>query len=189
MCNATRNWRIKSINEVDEDGDPLYWSNEFGWTERKEAERFDEGEKNAFNLPMGGEWELRTTSQPVRCDFCQHEILPVDEIGTDVGRCDNCREYCYQCGEYLEETGRSGKCDACQPVRCDWCDCEVESRDQLTDASTLKEVGPREFVGDICQSCLLRHCLEAIGACDDALALNWSPDCDCDACTKFRACL
>lgn len=74
-------------------------------------------------------------------------------------------------------------------IRCDWCDCEVESRDQLTDASTLRNVGPREFVGDICQSCLLRHGLESLGACEDALAFNWSPDCDCDACTSFRSCL
>lgn len=69
-------------------------------------------------------------------------------------------------------------------VYCDWCDAECDP-DQLTDASTLKG----GYVGDVCQSCLMRHGLESLGACEDALALNWSPDCDCEACTSFRACL
>jgi len=37
-----------------EDGEPLYWNNEFGWVTRAYAEKFPD--KN-FNLPIGGTWE------------------------------------------------------------------------------------------------------------------------------------
>ena len=49
----------------------------------------------------------------ITCDFCQHTILESDAVGIEVGRCDNCREYCSKCDTYLDEVGRSGPCDSC----------------------------------------------------------------------------
>jgi hypothetical protein len=35
-----------------------YWSNEYGWTSKEEADKFSEDEKSSFpHLPIGGEWK------------------------------------------------------------------------------------------------------------------------------------
>jgi hypothetical protein len=34
----------------------LFWSNELGWTGYFSATTFTEGEKECFNLPIGGVW-------------------------------------------------------------------------------------------------------------------------------------
>ena len=48
---------VRSINEMyEETWEPLYWSNEWGWTGIEEADRFTEEEANAFSLPNASEW-------------------------------------------------------------------------------------------------------------------------------------
>lgn len=49
-------WMIRGIRERDDDGTPLYWSNEFGWVERGQADVFSRRERRVLNLPIGGEW-------------------------------------------------------------------------------------------------------------------------------------
>jgi hypothetical protein len=34
----------------------LFWSNEFGWSDRDDRDEYTKEEKESFNLPMGGEW-------------------------------------------------------------------------------------------------------------------------------------
>ena len=48
---------VRSVDEVDDDGVLLYWSNEFGWVNLSEAEIFTSDEMLEFDLPMGGRWE------------------------------------------------------------------------------------------------------------------------------------
>lgn len=57
-------WKIKCVDAVDDDGDPLYWSNEIGWTGKGDADRFSQKERDEFNLPIGGEWEAVVESFP-----------------------------------------------------------------------------------------------------------------------------
>ena len=40
-------------NKNDEE---LYWSNQWGWCDIDEADRFSEDEKNTLNLPLEGKW-------------------------------------------------------------------------------------------------------------------------------------
>lgn len=40
-------------NELDDNGDHLYWSNDEGWTQKKSATRFTMNECEAFNEPQG----------------------------------------------------------------------------------------------------------------------------------------
>ena len=48
---------VRAIDERDEDGIPLYWSNEYGWASKDTATVFTTVERKHFNLPVGGEWE------------------------------------------------------------------------------------------------------------------------------------
>jgi hypothetical protein len=47
-------WIIESESEVDDDGNPLEWSNADGWVTAGGGDRFDD--YKAFNLPIGGTW-------------------------------------------------------------------------------------------------------------------------------------
>lgn len=38
----------------------LYWSNSSGWCNKDMATTFTHDERNQYNLPIGGEWEVRT---------------------------------------------------------------------------------------------------------------------------------
>lgn len=42
----------------DKDSD-LYWNNSLGWCDKESATTFTHDEHNQFNLPIGGEWEVR----------------------------------------------------------------------------------------------------------------------------------
>jgi len=33
-----------------------YWSNQYGWADQKNADRFTEEETKKYNLPAGGQW-------------------------------------------------------------------------------------------------------------------------------------
>lgn len=44
---------VMSNDERDDEGLPLYWSNEQGWTDAAGATRFTEEETRRFNLPLG----------------------------------------------------------------------------------------------------------------------------------------
>jgi len=48
---------IRNSFEMDDDGIPLYWNNQWGWVNQSEADFFSEEEKNTFNLPMNSYWE------------------------------------------------------------------------------------------------------------------------------------
>jgi hypothetical protein len=54
-------WLIKSNSEIDDDtGNPLYWSNEYGWTTKEDADSYSDKEKNLYMKDpehMDGEWE------------------------------------------------------------------------------------------------------------------------------------
>ena len=45
-------------DEDEDEGDPLYWSNEMGWVDKTLASRFDGKERDSLALPMHGEWQL-----------------------------------------------------------------------------------------------------------------------------------
>jgi hypothetical protein len=43
-------WRLKSnIAQDDDTGNPLYWSNEYGWTTKEDSDIFSEKEREDFN--------------------------------------------------------------------------------------------------------------------------------------------
>ena len=44
-------------DERDENGEFLYWSNQYSWVNLSEADIFSGEEMLKFNLPMGGRWE------------------------------------------------------------------------------------------------------------------------------------
>ena len=48
---------IRSVDEVDDDGVLLYWSNQYGWVNLSEADVFSGAEMLEYDLPMGGRWE------------------------------------------------------------------------------------------------------------------------------------
>ena len=51
-------WMIASSTLRTDDGEEvLYWSNQDGWVEQPDADRFTESERKTLNLPIGGEWE------------------------------------------------------------------------------------------------------------------------------------
>lgn len=44
------NWKLKSKTEIDDDtGNPLYQSNEYGWTVKEDATEFSETAREQFN--------------------------------------------------------------------------------------------------------------------------------------------
>lgn len=51
-------WRIRAAIETDcTTGEPLYWSNQDGWTVREAATVFSDEERSTFRLAIGGVWE------------------------------------------------------------------------------------------------------------------------------------
>ena len=49
---------IRSKNLIDiNNGNPLYWSNELGWTGRRNADTFSDSQVRSMPAPMGGDWE------------------------------------------------------------------------------------------------------------------------------------
>jgi len=51
------NWVVYSAEASAWEGEPMYWSNEFGWVDLESATRFTEDETKRLNLPTGGEWK------------------------------------------------------------------------------------------------------------------------------------
>ena len=47
---------IRAKTAKDDIGNPLYWSNQFGWTTMHDADEFSPVERDKMNLPLGGEW-------------------------------------------------------------------------------------------------------------------------------------
>lgn len=56
-------WCIISTNERDDDGSPLYWSNQDGWGPLETADAFSDDEHGRLHLPIGGEWREVATWQ------------------------------------------------------------------------------------------------------------------------------
>jgi hypothetical protein len=54
-------YHIVSIDKKNPSGDgPLYWSNTFGWVNKKSADVFTKTEHDTLYLPIGGKWvEIR----------------------------------------------------------------------------------------------------------------------------------
>ena len=52
-------WVIRATGDidVDEDDQPLYWSNDDGWCDRATADVFNEDERLHGLLPIAGRWE------------------------------------------------------------------------------------------------------------------------------------
>lgn len=48
---------IRAINETDNGGIALFWSNEFVWVNELEADIFSSEEMIELNLPIGGVWQ------------------------------------------------------------------------------------------------------------------------------------
>ena len=48
---------IRSLTAKDDDGQPLYWSNEWGWGSGDSCQLFTGQDHVECNLPIGGEWE------------------------------------------------------------------------------------------------------------------------------------
>lgn len=49
---------IRSKSELDDDNIPLYWNNQYGWVNISEADFYAQDEKEQYDLPIGGYWEL-----------------------------------------------------------------------------------------------------------------------------------
>jgi hypothetical protein len=53
----SKSYAIRSLDEFDDDGAPLWWSNEDGWVDIGSSTRFLEEELSALHLPLGNcEW-------------------------------------------------------------------------------------------------------------------------------------
>lgn len=50
---APRPWVIELREHP---GEPVFWSNQDGWADAENADRFTDAEKQTLTLPMGGEW-------------------------------------------------------------------------------------------------------------------------------------
>ena len=50
-------YRIRSLTERDDEGQPLYWSNVDGWG--LPGDTFTREERDSLSLPIGGEWDAR----------------------------------------------------------------------------------------------------------------------------------
>ena len=48
---------IRAFSKYSEDGEKLYWNNQYGWVNSSESDYFNLEEHNSFNLPIGGYWE------------------------------------------------------------------------------------------------------------------------------------
>lgn len=53
---------IRSLEEVEDDGSPSWWSNESGWADLGQAVVFTEAETLTSRLPLTGEWVRFTES-------------------------------------------------------------------------------------------------------------------------------
>lgn len=49
-------FRIIALNEVDDDGKPLYWNNTLGWVAEGREELFSYADLLTANLPIDGAW-------------------------------------------------------------------------------------------------------------------------------------
>lgn len=49
---------IRSNKETDDNGDLLYWNNQYGWVNQSEVELFSEEERHTFSLPNNSNWEM-----------------------------------------------------------------------------------------------------------------------------------
>lgn len=47
---------VRASDDTDDDGQPLWWSNEGGWSDLGEAVVYTEAERQRLNVPLGGEW-------------------------------------------------------------------------------------------------------------------------------------
>jgi len=47
---------IYSKEESEREGEPMFWSNQFGWTTFESATDFKEEEAKLYRLPIGGAW-------------------------------------------------------------------------------------------------------------------------------------
>jgi hypothetical protein len=46
MSDINAKWRLKSKTEIDDcTGNPLYWSNEYGWTDKEDSDIFSDKER------------------------------------------------------------------------------------------------------------------------------------------------
>ena len=52
----TNRYFVRS-DERDDNGNFLYWNNQWGWVNLSEADIFSGEEMLEFDLPMGGRWE------------------------------------------------------------------------------------------------------------------------------------
>jgi hypothetical protein len=99
-----KNYVICGKEELLGEGEILYWNNEYGWTHKEVATIFTQGERDTFNLPIGGEWELITKSgkyQALARDIMQNY--------PEYSFCVRCIGWDYQHGKYLfvdDEAGR-----------------------------------------------------------------------------------
>lgn len=51
-----KHYVIRSLNERDDEGEPLYWSNQSGWVGLTDADVYNAHEQETLNLPMDGRW-------------------------------------------------------------------------------------------------------------------------------------
>lgn len=56
MRDVTTLYLIRAVDETDDDGSPLWWSNEGGWSTLDYALVYTEGEHEELKPPLGGEW-------------------------------------------------------------------------------------------------------------------------------------
>lgn len=50
-------WRIRSLEKKDNRGRSKYWSEEYGWTWKEQADLYTEQDKQSKLPPRGGTWE------------------------------------------------------------------------------------------------------------------------------------
>jgi len=70
--------KFKIQGEYDqEDGEPLYWANDFGWTDFYNGTEFSENEKTEIDFPMGAKY-IRWTDTDGEYTWCKENLEKIN---------------------------------------------------------------------------------------------------------------
>jgi len=127
---------IKSVDEIDDEtGNPLFWSNNLGWTSILNADSYTPREKELTHLPLYGEWYHY---KPI-----PHEELPegycqICELPQESKEGVSCVCVCPRCGCHVFDDvtlGDHGMCYDCFQLQrngrlCAFCGSEIAVDEQ-----------------------------------------------------------
>jgi len=144
---------IKSEDEVDDEtGNPLFWSNRFGWTSILNADQYTPREKEITHLPLGGEWYhyKHESFEELPEGYCQICELP-QESKEGV----SCICVCPRCGCHVFDDVTLGDHGMCYDCFQKWKHGELT----ITEKVVCLECGVEYFEGrDMCPECGSTDC-------------------------------